>query len=240
MGKRIASFYARALALIEIANLNFSYGDQEILKSINLHYKIPDFLGIIGENGGGKSTLIKLILGLIQFPACIFRSIPLSQIGYVPQHLSYNPNFPICVFDLVLMGRTRTFGLYQQHDKAKARQALEMLKISHLASSRFDLLSGGQKQRVFLARALCSDCKLLILDEPTANIDTSSRNEIFELLSFLNVTQNIGIIAICHDLDLLLPHATSIAYLQQTLSLFKIPEETPHLLKCFRSKYAHV
>lgn len=236
MGKRTFKLYSGSSALISIANLNFAYQNQEVLKNINLNYQLPDFLGIIGENGGGKSTLIKLILGLIDSPSPILRTLPLSEIGYVPQHLSYNPNFPICVFDLVLMGRTKPFGLYGKKDKLEVSRVLEMLKISDLAPYRFDVLSGGQKQKVFLARALCSDCKLLILDEPTASIDIQARNEIFELLAQLNHA-GIGIIVICHDLDLLLAHTTHIAYLKTTLDLFKIPEEKTDLLKYFGCKH---
>lgn len=203
-----------------------------MLENIYLHYQIPHFLGIIGENGGGKSTLIKLILGLLDSNPCISRNLPLSQIGYVPQHLSHNPNFPICVLDLVLMGRTKSFGLYGKKDKEKAHQALEMLGISHLASYRFDLLSGGQKQKALLARALCSECKLLVLDEPTASIDAHSTHEIFKLLTQLN-HQGIGIIVISHNLNLLLSHATHIAHIKKTLTLFAIPEEKDALLRHF-------
>lgn len=236
MGKRALTFHTGITALISITDLSFAYQDQRVLENINLDYQLPEFLGIIGENGGGKSTLIKLILGLIDSPPCILKKLPLSKIGYVPQHLFCNPNFPICVFDLVLMGRTKPFGLYGKKDKEKAKEALEMLKISHLSSYRFDLLSGGQKQKVLLARALCSDCELLILDEPTASIDTQARNEIFELLTQLNRT-GIGIIAISHDLDLLLAHATQIAYLKKTLQLFKMPQEKGELLKYFGCKH---
>lgn len=232
MGKGTFKLHSRASALISISNLSFAYQDKNVLENINLDYQLPQFLGIIGENGGGKSTLIKLILGLIDSRSYILRELPLDQIGYVPQHLSYNPHFPIGVFDLVLMGRTKPFGLYGKQDKTKAYQALEMLKISHLASYRFNSLSGGQKQKVLLARALCSDCKLLILDEPTASIDTHARNEIFKLLAQLNHT-GIGIIVVCHDLDLLLTHATHIAYVKKTLRLFVMPKDKKELLKDF-------
>lgn len=220
--------------MISIANLNFAYQNQSILEEINLEYKLSYFLGIIGENGGGKSTLIKLILGLMGSHPCIQSKLPCSEIGYVPQHLSSNPNLPLCVFDLVLMGRTRPFGLYSKADKAKAHQALETLRISHLASSCFDALSGGQRQKVLLARALCSDCKLLILDEPTASIDTHSTYEIFQHLTQLH-RDGIGIIIVCHDLNLLLAHATHIAYVQRTLKLFSIPQEEKILLDHFTS-----
>lgn len=223
--------------MISIANLNFAYQNQVILEKINLEYKLPHFLGIIGENGGGKTTLIKLILGLIDSNVPIIRKLPLAQIGYVPQHLSCNPNFPICVFDLVLMGRTQSFGLYSKQDKIRVQEALETLKISHLASRRFNSLSGGQKQKVLIARALCSNCKLLILDEPTASIDACAKNEIFELLAQLN-RDGVGIIVICHDLELLIAYSTQIAHIKKTLHLFTMPQNEKALLESLRYPYS--
>ncbi len=222
--------------MIEIKNLCFSYGNEEVLSHINLDYESSSFLGITGNNGGGKSTLLKIILGLIDCKEGITRKIALSQIGYVPQHISSNPNFPIRVFDLVLMGRTRSFGFYNKEDRTKTQEALQKLNISHLAELKFDCLSGGQKQKVLIARALCSDSKLLILDEPTAHIDADSRLEIFELLSTLH-KNGIGIIVVCHDLELLLSYANQIAYLQTKLSLFAIPSQRDKLLERFACKH---
>lgn len=237
MGKRTFKLYPRTLALISITDLSFAYQNQLILEKINLEYELPHFLGIIGENGGGKTTLIKIILGLINSHTPISKKLPLDQIGYVPQYLSSNSNFPICVFELVLMGRTKSFGLYSKQDKTKAYQALETLKISHLASRRFDSLSGGQKQKVLIARALCSNCKLLILDEPTASIDAYAKNEIFELLAQLN-HNGVGIIAICHDLELLLTYSTQIAHIKKTLHLFTMPQDKVKLLESLKYPYS--
>lgn len=223
--------------MIAIRNLSFSYQKQEVLSCINLDYTSSQFLGIIGNNGGGKSTLLKLILGLIDDPThSINKYIHPSKIGYVPQHITNNPNFPICVFDLVLMGRTKPFGLYTKEDKKIAQNTLEMLEISHLSNSNFNSLSGGQKQKTLIARALCGDLQILILDEPTAHIDAHSTLEIFALLSKLH-KQGIGIIVVCHDLDLLLSYATHIAHLQTNLSLFEIPRQREELLQKFGCKH---
>lgn len=222
--------------MIRIQNLSFSYADQEVLQKINLTYHSSQFLGIIGSNGGGKSTLIKLILRLLPLQNGILQAPPSHHIGYVPQHISNNPNFPLRVFDLVLMGRTRSFGRYNKNDKARAFEALEILKISSLADQKFDSLSGGQKQKALIARALCADSKILILDEPTASIDAHATLEIFELLSKLH-HNGIGIIAVCHDLNLLLSYATHIACLQTTLKLFAIPEQQEDLLAKFACKH---
>ncbi|WP_051420541.1 metal ABC transporter ATP-binding protein [Helicobacter pametensis] len=223
--------------MISICNLSFTYNHQEVLSNLSLEYDCSQFLGIIGNNGGGKSTLIKLILGLIQDPThAIHKDISPAQIGYVPQHITGNPNFPICVFDLVLMGCTRPFGLYTQADKQRTQEILHELNLAHLAHQNFNALSGGQKQKVLIARALCADSKLLILDEPTAHIDTHSTLEIFSLLSTLH-SQGRGIIVVCHDLELLLTYATHIAHLQTTLSLFEIPRQREELLQEFGCKH---
>lgn len=223
--------------MISICDLSFSYGEREVLSHIHLDYISSQFLGIIGNNGGGKSTLLKLILGLINDPThSINKRIYPSKIGYVPQHITNNPNFPIRVFDLVLMGRTKPFGLYTKEDRQITQNILEMLEITHLSNSNFNSLSGGQKQKALIARALCGDSQVLILDEPTAHIDTHSTLEIFELLSKLH-RKGKGIIVVCHDLELLLSHATHIAHLQTKLSLFEIPRQKEELLKEFGCKH---
>lgn len=223
--------------MIQINGLNFTYANQTVLSNISLQYDCSQFLGIIGNNGGGKSTLLKLILGLLDDPSdAISRDLPISKIGYVPQHIANNPHFPICVFDLVLMGRTRPFGFYTSQDKKQVLKILEELHIAHLAHKNFNSLSGGQKQKTLIARALCADSQILILDEPTAHIDTHSTLEIFSLLSKLH-SQGKGIITVCHDLELLLSHATHIAHLQTTLTCFAIPEQEQELIRAFGCKH---
>lgn len=230
------------MKLFEIKNLSFSYKEELVLKNIHLSYDSEDFLAIIGPNGGGKSTLIKLILGILEpkTPLCFL--ISKNKIGYVPQNPIPNPNFPLRVLEVVLMGRIhqKKFGFYSKKDKESALNALKKVGLQDLWDRSIQDLSGGQIQRVFIARALVSDCKLLILDEPTASVDSKMSIQIFELLKELH-NQGIGIILICHNINLILAYANKIAYLDKELTLHTNPQEKQksHLLKHLLSEHNH-
>ena len=190
------------------------------LENINLNYDSSEFLAITGANGGGKSTLIKLILGILHpvNPRTIARFIATKDMGYVPQSTQANPNFPIRVLECVLMGLVgeKIFGFYNKSDRFRALEALEKVGVSHLWDRKITDLSGGQRQRVFIARALIGRCKLLILDEPSASVDRESSTQIFALLESLHKS-GVGIIAISHDLDLVGKYASSIMCLNRTI-----------------------
>ncbi len=188
------------MLFFEISNLNYAYNNEIILKNINLSYDNKDFLSIIGPNGAGKSTLVKLILGLLKSKNEIhFKALQRKEIGYVPQHTLANPNF-------------------WKKDKEKAMQALKSVGMEKFWNKTIDSLSGGQRQRVFIARALASECKMLILDEPTASVDNKSAIQIFELLSSLH-QKGMGILLICHDINLVLAYSDKIAHLNKELFL---------------------
>ncbi|WP_291946924.1 metal ABC transporter ATP-binding protein [Campylobacter sp.] len=207
------------MELFKITNLNFAYNNECVLKDINLHYDSNDFLSIIGPNGGGKSTLIKLILGLLKSKNEIkFNNIKANQIGYVPQNTLANVNFPARVLEVVLMGQVdkKIFGFYTKKDKQIALLALKQVNMQDFWDRQINTLSGGQRQRIFIARALVSSCKLLILDEPTANVDTKNALQIFDLLKKLH-QQNIGIICISHDINIILAYSDKIAYLNKEM-----------------------
>ncbi len=209
------------MLFFEISNLNYAYEKQTILKNIYLNYDNKDFLSIIGPNGAGKSTLIKLILGLLKSKNEIkFQAIQRKEIGYVPQHTLANPNFYPRVIDIVLMGlvNKKIFGFYSKEDKEKAMQALKNVRMENFWDKTINSLSGGQRQRVFIARALVSECKMLILDEPTASVDSKSAIQIFELLNTLH-QKGIGILLICHDINLVLTYSDKIAHLNKKLFL---------------------
>lgn len=222
------------MAEIKLSNLSFSYGSEEVLEGVNLHFSQGDFLGIIGSNGGGKSTLLKLILGLIPSPTPILNTF--SSMGYVPQYALHNPHFPICVFDCVLMGRLKPLGKYTQEDRQIALECLESVGISALKDKKLQELSGGQRQKALIARALCTQAPLLILDEPTASLDTASKDSIFSLLSDLHA-QGKSIILICHDLEYLLSFSTHIAHLQKTLRFYTLPQDRDKILGDFGCKH---
>ena len=168
---------------IEVRNLNFSYGDRQILFDVNFSVEKGEFLSILGPNGVGKSTLFRCVLGLLTgYTGQVLingqdaRSFSVKEaarhIAYIPQ--SSNPTFNYSVFDIVLMGRTSTLGAFQspkQEDVDRCHWALDKIGISHLENRCFHRLSGGERQMVMIARALVQDAPILMLDEPTANLD---------------------------------------------------------------------
>ena len=207
------------MELINISNLFYKYHKTDVLENINLSIKDDDFLAIIGPNGGGKSTLLKLILGLLTpINGKIDKKIKNSLIGYVPQNTNLNLGFPITALEIVLMGhivsKKRIFG-YSKEDIACAMESLKKVSMEKFANSKIGDLSGGQRQRVFIARALCSNPKIMLLDEPTASIDVKGQREIYELLKELN--KFICIVVVSHDISVLLNYAKNVAHINKNL-----------------------
>ncbi|HIQ47812.1 MAG TPA: ABC transporter ATP-binding protein [Sulfurovum sp.] len=220
------------MTVIEIKNLTFAYDKEIILDDINLRVEEKEFLAIIGPNGGGKSTLLKLILGINPLQSGSISvlgkepSKSLSHIGYVPQNTNVNTDFPIKVIEVVMMGHVGTkrplFG-YGKEEILCAMGALEQVGMQDYAQRKIGSLSGGQRQRVMIARALCAHPKILILDEPTSSIDISGQRSIYELLKVLN--ENITIIVVSHDISVILEYATSAAHINKTLSYHDISDK---------------
>lgn len=206
--------------IIEIKNLSYEYTtDIKVLEDINLDIKDDDFLAIIGPNGGGKSTLLKLMLGLLKTKKNhITKNLKNDDIGYVPQNTNLNIDFPITALEVVLMGhigsRKKIFG-YSKEDISCAKNALSQVGMSGFENRKIGDLSGGQRQRVFIARALCANPKIILLDEPTASIDVKGQNEIYELLKELN--QSICIVVVSHDISVLLNYAKKVAHVNKNL-----------------------
>lgn len=216
------------MKVFQISNLNHAYDGEFVLKNIHLSYDNKDFLAIIGPNGAGKSTLIKLILGLLENKKhdIEFFGLEKKDIGYVPQYTLANPHFPARVLEVVLMGliSRKTFGFYTGEDKKKAMEALDKVGMGEFWDKRINELSGGQRQRIFIARALVDECKMLVLDEPTASVDSKGSVQIFELLSSLH-QRGIGIVVVCHDINLVLAYSDKIAYLDRELFLHSNAKE---------------
>ena len=207
------------MELIKINDLFYKYNKTDVLENINLSIKDDDFLAIIGPNGGGKSTLLKLILGLLTpQTGKIEKKIKNSLIGYVPQNTNLNIDFPITALEIVLMGhissKKKIFG-YSKEDIACAMESLKKVSMEKFANSKIGDLSGGQRQRVFIARALCSNPKIMLLDEPTASIDVKGQREIYELLKELN--KFICIVVVSHDISVLLNYAKNVAHINKNL-----------------------
>ncbi len=221
-----------AAPVIELDNVSFRYGDMIALENINLSINAGEFIGVVGPNAGGKSTLLKVVLGLLKPSLGSVKVLGRSafesrtRIGYVPQYPRFARDFPITVEQAVLMarlGQTRWWGGYTRQDRAKALQSLQETETANLLKRRLDTLSGGQLQRVLLSRALACDPQILILDEPTANIDQRVEVEIFDLLKKLN--ERLTIIVVSHDIAFITSYVTRVACLNRTLMC----HETAHI-----------
>jgi len=191
---------------ILIRDVSFSYNGIPVLVDVNLTINHGEFLSMVGPNGGGKTTLLKIMLGLLKPKSgevLVFGKSPEKArelVGYMPQHTLYDPQFPVSVADVVLMGRLglRRSGLYTKEDKKAVLHALEEVEMSDYYNQGFSSLSGGQRQRVLLSRALVSNPKILLLDEPTASVDVEIESKLYEILKQLN--RQITILIVTHDL----------------------------------------
>ena len=196
------------MALLEVKNVSKTFDNKTILKDVNLSITGGKIIGLLGKNGAGKSTLIKGILGLIKPMSgeIVFdESLNKKHIGYMPQETKVDGAFPASVMEIVLSGRINKMGkrpFYNKEDKAEAIKALKILNILDIKNKSFCDLSGGQRQKTLLARSLCATDKLLILDEPSNNLDNTSREEFYLLLMKLNKELGISIIMISHDADI--------------------------------------
>lgn len=194
------------MSLVRVKNLTLGYNGQAILKNLSFVVEEGDFICVVGRNGSGKTTLVKGILGLIKpmQGEVVFEDLQPNFVGYMPQETNVNEYFPATVFEIVLSGslnRTKRKFFYSQSDKKEALEKLELLKLIKIKNKSFNELSGGQKQKVLLARSLMATNKLLILDEPSNNLDFETKKDFYEILKKINQEQKITIIMITHDLD---------------------------------------
>ena len=204
---------------ITCRDLTIGYGSRIILKHLNFTVNEGDYLCIIGENGSGKSSLMRTILNLqnpINGQILYDHQIQQNGIGYLPQQTSRQKDFPASVREIVLSGCDRRSGFhpfYHASDKKKAVTAMQQLKITHLAHRCYRELSGGQQQRVLLARALCATKKILFLDEPVSGLDPEVTADFYDLIRHLNRREGITILMISHDLQATAADATHILHL---------------------------
>lgn len=191
---------------ILVKNLTLGYGKNKVINSADFEIFEQDFVCVVGANGAGKSTLIKAILGLIPFKTgqILFgENISRREIGFLPQEAKIDLNFPATVFEIVMSGNLGRMGkriFYRKDDKERAVEILKKLGILKLKNVSFFELSGGQKQKVLLARALIATSKILILDEPSNNLDFKSRKDFYKILKNLNKA-GLTIVMITHDID---------------------------------------
>lgn len=218
--------------VIEIKDLDVYYDDKLVLEDVNMNLEDGAFLGIIGPNGGGKTTLIKTILGLKRPRKGNIRLFgnPIDHakkiIGYVPQSFEIDKNFPITVYETVrlsfLPSHHRVFFRFPSHAHTKTMSILKRLDLFELKDNLLSELSGGQFQKVLIARALATDPKILLLDEPTAHVDQRSREDIYKLLKDLK--DELTIILVTHDSLAVSSYVSSLACLDRTLIYHGDPE----------------
>jgi zinc transport system ATP-binding protein len=202
--------------IIKLEEVTFSYGKKEFLKDINLSIYEDDFLGIIGPNGGGKTTLLKLILGLIEPKKgyiSIFGKSPRKarhEIGYLSQFKNIDFDFPIIVHEIVLLSRigNKLIKRYSEEDREVVKKSMKELGIWNLRDKRLNELSGGEKQRVFVSRALANEPKVLLLDEPMSNLDIHIQEGFYKILKELN--KKIAIVIVDHDLEMVSKYAKEV------------------------------
>jgi len=221
---------------IDIQDLSVTLDGTAVLKDVNLIIPKGTFLGLIGPNGGGKTTLLKCVLGLIKpvkgkvtvlgHPPAHVK--PKGAIGYVPQNPIADLDFPVSVYDVVMMGRYSMIGPFRKAsvtDREIVMRVLKQVGMSALKARPIGHLSGGQQQRVFIARALSSEPKILLLDEPLTGVDTRAQNEFYQLLGALKRDLSLTLVLVSHDIGVIPYYTEEIACVNQRIHLHGKPEE---------------
>ncbi len=222
--------------IIELRDISFSYGDEAVLRDITLDIHKGDYLGIIGPNGGGKSTLLKITLGLLEpargtvklFGTDVKDFRGWSKIGYVAQKASFDENFPLKVREVASMGRYPKRGLFRfltVHDKEIVDMALHQVDMFEYRDRLIGELSGGQQQRVFIARALAGQPEVIVLDEPTVGVDLKTQEQFYALLRKLNKDLELTLILVSHELDTVSREATELACVNRELIYYGAPKK---------------
>ena len=220
--------------MVELRDVTFGYGKTPAVEKINLHMHRGQFAGLVGPSGAGKTTILRLILGLLKpnrgtvfVQGMDLRGKPSPRVAYVPQIETIDWSFPVTVMQVVLMGRIRRMGRrpWASNDDTRAAQKiLDQLEIGDLVVRHIRDLSGGQQQRVFLARALLAEPDLLILDEPTAGVDLQAQENILHLLARLN-QQGVTILTTTHDLNAAAAHLPWVFCVNRELVASGSPEK---------------
>jgi len=219
--------------VIEFADVACTYDGPPVLEDVTLSVQERDFVCIVGPNGGGKTTLLKLMLGVVRPTrgrVTVFGGAPEAarpRVGYVPQQSQFDLQFPVRVVDVVLtgrLGRGRWFGFYHRSDKEAAAKALHQVDLDELSYRPFAALSGGQRQRVLIARALAAEPDLLLLDEPTASVDIAVEEEIYTVLRELN--QRLTIVLVTHDLGFVSTFVKSVVCVNRRVTVHPTSEVT--------------
>jgi zinc transport system ATP-binding protein len=223
--------------VIQFNNVSFAYETTPVLTDATFMVNRNDSVSVVGPNGGGKTTLLKLILGLIKPGSGEIQVLgdrperTRKHIGYMPQYQHFDTAFPASVMDVVLMGRIggRKIGFYSKNDRAVAMEVLEEMNIAALHSQPFSELSGGQVQRVLIARALACKPQMLLLDEPTANVDPAMESQFVDILK--NLSAKITILTVSHDLGFVSQVVNRVLCVNQCVKIHPTSEITGEVIK---------
>ena len=217
-----------ATPAIDVKDVCFSYGENEVLHNVSFEIPRGAVVAVIGPNGGGKTTLLRLLLGdlaprfgevrvLGGAPAAARR-----RVGFVPQHVAFDPDFPVTVLETAMLGRVadRVFGGFSRADREAAAAALARVGLDGFGPRPFSALSGGQRQRVAIAQALVSDPELLLLDEPTANVDPATEADLYAL--FARLAEQATVVVVSHNLGVVAARATHLLCVNRTADLHRL------------------
>ncbi|KKT40500.1 zinc ABC transporter ATP-binding protein [Candidatus Collierbacteria bacterium RIFOXYB2_FULL_46_14] len=222
--------------IIEVSGVSFAYNEDLVLENVDLNIHKGDYVGVIGPNGGGKTTLIKIMLGLLSpsrgtvrmFGVDIHDFKNWSRIGYVPQKvINFDVNFPATVFEVVAMGRYGKLGIFKsltREDKRIINESLRQVEMFEYRNRIIGDLSGGQQQRVFIARALAGQPEVIFLDEPMAGVDVLAQDQFYQLLKKLNRELELTLVFISHDIEAVVNEVTEIAFVNRSLSYDNNPK----------------
>ena len=226
--------------IIEVNNISFGYGEDLVLENVSVNIHKGDYLGVIGPNGGGKSTLLKIILGLLTpakgtiklFEKDIKEFHEWWRVGYVPQKVvNFDVNFPATVYEVVAMGRYGKKGMFKnlnREDKKIIENSLQQVEMLEFRNRMIGDLSGGQQQRVFIARALAAQPEVIFLDEPTAGVDVPSQTKFYDLLKKLNQELELTLVFVSHDIEAVVHEVTELAFVNKSLSYDDHPVDVSH------------
>ena len=227
-----------AATAIDLQGVNYTYGNALVVENVTLRVPRGEYVAMLGPNGGGKTTLLKLLLGLLRPTAgdiAILGQTPAQaapRLGYMPQFTAHGRDFPITVLETVLLGRMDArswWPVWASRDVAAAMQSLERVGMAAKARSPLGELSGGQRQRVFVARALAGDPELLLLDEPTASVDPEGRTSLHELLGEL--AKDMTVVMVSHDISVISRHVTAVICVNRQVHYHPRPELTPEMFE---------
>ena len=217
------------MSVLECKNLTIGYSDKVILKDINLKFEKGQYLCVVGENGCGKSTFVKTILGLIKPIKGSFKfDVKGLSLGYIPQASDFQKDFPATVKEIILSGFVGKMGwrpFYNKKEKQYVDELMRHLGIIEYANKSYKELSGGQQQKVLLARAMCASNDFLVLDEPTTGLDAKSIRTLYKTINQLNKKDSMSIIMVSHNLEQVFPDISHVLYIKKSGYFYGTKEE---------------